>query len=391
MTGNPKTGSPKTGNPASDKAPADTARSVALHCLQRIDHDGAYANLVVPAALASSALDQRDRAFVTGLVYGTTRMRRACDALIDRFVLTEPEPKVRTLLRFGAYQLVFADVAPHAAVGETVALAPKRVRGFVNAILRKVAHTVMVWPDLATELSYPQWLFDRLVVELGDDAVPAMRRMNEVPPVSVRDDGYTQDRSSQWVAAAVGGGPGERVLDLCAAPGGKATAIAGAADHEGPFVVAADLSVHRSRLVSANIERLGASAAAITADGTHPPFTDGSFDRVLLDAPCSGLGALRRRPDSRWRITAADITELAALQRTLLASSAALVRPGGTLVYSVCTLTAEESIDHSVPLGFSVVDARPEGMWRPYGHGWRVLPHDDDTDGMVLVRYRRDA
>lgn len=375
----------------SDRAPADNARTLALHCLQRIDHDGAYANLVVPAALASSTLDQRDRAFVTGLVYGTTRMRRACDALIDRFVLTEPEPKVRTLLRFGAYQLVFADVAPHAAVGETVALAPKRVRGFVNAILRKVAHTVMVWPDLATELSYPQWLFDRLVVELGDDAVPAMRRMNEAPPISVRDDGYTQDRSSQWVAAAVGAAPGERVLDLCAAPGGKATAMAGSADRGGAFVVAADLSPHRSRLVRSNIERLGATAAAVTADGTHPPFADGSFDRVLLDAPCSGLGALRRRPDSRWRITASDITDLAVLQRTLLTAAAALVRPGGTLVYSVCTLTAEESIDHPVPAGCTIVDERPDGAWRPYGRGWRVLPHDDDTDGMVLVRYRRDT
>jgi 16S rRNA (cytosine967-C5)-methyltransferase len=318
-------------------------------------------------------------------------MRRACDALIERFVLTEPEPKVRTLLRFGAYQIVFADVAPHAAVGETVALAPKRVRGFVNAILRKVAHTTMVWPDLATELSYPQWLFDRLVAELGDAAVPAMRRMNEAPPVSVRDDGYTQDRSSQWVAAALGALPGELVLDLCAAPGGKATAIAGSADHDGPFVVAADLSVHRSRLVAANIERLVATAATVTADGTQPPFAERTFDRVLLDAPCSGLGALRRRPDSRWRITATDITELAALQRSLLASAASLVRPGGTLVYSVCTLTAEESIDHPVPAGFTVVDEVPDGSWRPYGHGWRVLPHDDDTDGMVLVRYRRDA
>lgn len=373
-----------------DRAPTGDARAVALHCLQRIDHDGAYANLVVPAALASSTLDQRDRAFATGLVYGTTRMRRACDALIDRFVLTDPEPKVRTLLRFGAYQLVFADVAPHAAVGETVALAPKRVRGFVNAILRKVAHTVMVWPDLATELSYPTWMFDRLVAELGDEAVPAMRRMNQPPPVSVRDDGYTQDRSSQWVAAAVGALPGERVLDLCAAPGGKATAMAGAPHRDGAFVVAADLSVQRSRLVGANIDRLGATAAAITADGTHPPFPDGSFDRVLLDAPCSGLGALRRRPDSRWRIAASDITGLAELQRTLLASAASLVRPGGALVYSVCTLTAEESIDHPVPAGFAIVDEAPDGTWRPYGRGWRVLPHDDDTDGMVLVRYRRD-
>jgi 16S rRNA (cytosine967-C5)-methyltransferase len=215
--------------------------------------------------------------------------------------------------------------------------------------------------------------------------------MNEPPPVSVRDDGYTQDRSSQWVAAAVGALPGEQVLDLCAAPGGKATAMAARSGHDGAFVIAADVSRARTGLIRDNLTRVGADGAAVCADGTMPPFVASSFDRVLLDAPCSGLGALRRRPDSRWRITAADITELAALQRMLLTSAATLVRPGGTLVYSVCTLTAEESIDHSVPLGFSVVDARPEGMWRPYGHGWRVLPHDDDTDGMVLVRYRRDA
>jgi 16S rRNA (cytosine967-C5)-methyltransferase len=365
-----------------------SSRAVALRCLQRIDHEGAYANLVVPATLSSSGLDQRDRSFVTELVYGTTRMRRACDALVDRFVLTEPEPSIRTLLRLGAYQLQFADVAPHAAVGETVELAPKRARGFVNAILRNVSRTPMIWPDTATELSYPQWIVDRIAAELGDDADAALRRMNAPPPVSVRDDGYTQDLASQWVAAAVEAQPGEQILDVCAAPGGKATAIADG----GVFVVANDVSLSRAGLVRGNIARVGADAVAVCADGEAPPFAPGSFDRVLLDAPCSGLGALRRRPDARWRIQSSDVTELAALQRRLLSTSAALVAPGGCLVYSVCTLTAEESIDHPVPAGFDVDDRAPRiGRWRRYANGWRVLPHDDDTDGMVLIRYRRPS
>src|SRR5512134_3826558 len=122
-----------------------TARGVAWHALQRIDQDGAYANLVLPGLLAASKLDERDRAFVTDLVYGTTRMRRACDALIDRFVVSEPEPEIRSLLRLGAYQLAFTRVAPHAAVGETVDIAPKRARGFVNAILRNIDRTPMIW------------------------------------------------------------------------------------------------------------------------------------------------------------------------------------------------------------------------------------------------------
>ena len=151
-------------------APA-SARRVAWHCLQRIERDGAYSNLVLRTELATAGLAERDRGFVTELVAGTTRMRRACDAVLDRFVLTEPEPEIRTLLRLGAYQLVFAGVAPHAAVGETVELAPKRARGFVNAILRNVARTPMVWPSAAVELSYTDWMFDRLVAELGDEAV----------------------------------------------------------------------------------------------------------------------------------------------------------------------------------------------------------------------------
>ena len=368
-----------------------TARALAYACLKRIDHEGAYANLVVPAALGTSKLDQRDRAFVTDLVYGTTRMRAACDALVDRFVLSKTDDDTRTLLRLGAYQLVFAGVSAHAAVSETVRLAPKRSTGFVNAVLRKVATTPMVWPNDATRLSYPSWMYHLLLAELGDDATAAMEQMNKPAAVTTRDDGYTQDRASEWVATAVGARPGDVVLDMCAAPGGKATAMAGRTGRaaEGAFVVAADRSPTRLGLVAQNVKRLEAVVASVAADGTAPPFREACFDRVLLDAPCSGLGALRRRPDARWRMSAADIAELAALQQRLLEQAATLVKPGGTLVYSVCTVTAAESIDHGVPVGFDVVADQPAGLWRPFGIGWRVLPHDDDTDGMVLIRYRR--
>ena len=369
----------------------NTARALAYACLKRIDHEGAYANLVLPAALGTSKLDQRDRAFVTDLVYGTTRMRAACDALVDRFVLSKTDDDTRTLLRLGAYQLVFAGVSPHAAVSETVRLAPKRSTGFVNAVLRKVATTPMVWPNDATRLSYPAWLYQLLLAELGDDAMAAMERMNKPAAVTTRDDGYTQDRASEWVATAVGARPGDVVLDMCAAPGGKATAMAGRTGRaaEGAFVVAADRSPARLGLVAQNVARLGATVAAVAADGAAPPFREACFDRVLLDAPCSGLGALRRRPDARWRMSVASVAELAELQQRLLGQAATLVKPGGMLVYSVCTVTAAESIDHGVPAGFDVVSEQPAGAWRPFGIGWRVLPHDDDTDGMVLIRYRR--
>lgn len=367
--------------------PASTARGVAYHCLCRVDQDGAYANLVTQTALERSKLDPRDRRFVTELVHGTTRMRRACDALVDRFVSSEPDPEIRTLLRLGAYQLHFLDVPAHAAVGETVELAPKRARGFVNAVLRRVSSTPMQWPSDAVRLSYPDWIVDRLVAELGhDDAIATLTEMNEAPSATERDDGYTQDLGSQWVAAAVPATAGDSVLDVCAAPGGKATAVAAA----GAFVVAADLQPKRVGLIAANAQRLDAlDLAAVVADGTAPPFAPASFRHVLVDAPCSGLGTLRRRPDARWRIQPSDVADLAALQHRIVAAVAPLVAPGGTLVYSVCTLLTEEAVPAAALTDFDPITDRPEGEWRPFGNGWRVLPHDAGTDGMILLRYRR--
>jgi 16S rRNA (cytosine967-C5)-methyltransferase len=130
-----------------------TARSLALEALDRIDPGGAYANLVLPELLRASGLDERDRHFATELVYGTTRQRRACDHLVDRFLTRPVEPQVRNALRLGAYQLHHLSLAPHAAVGETVEVVPRRARGLVNAVLRRVAEAPVVWPDDATRLS----------------------------------------------------------------------------------------------------------------------------------------------------------------------------------------------------------------------------------------------
>jgi 16S rRNA (cytosine967-C5)-methyltransferase len=222
--------------------------------------------------------------------------------------------------------------------------------------------------------------------------------MNQPATLIERPDGYVQDPASQDVAAAVGSHPGERVLDACAAPGGKATALAAT----GAWVVAADVHLSRTGLVRRNAVRLGVgpSVAVLAADGTQSPFPPRTFDRVLVDAPCSGLGTLRRRPDLRWRVEPNAVDQLAELQRGLVVAAADLVRPGGTLVYSVCTLTAAASIgvddwlaadrDDLVPQPALGNDA-PGAGWEPWGRGAILLPQTRSTDGMCLFRYRRRA
>jgi len=358
------------------------ARAVALKALGRIESEGAYANLAVPAELARSKLAERDRGFVTELVYGTTRMRQACDFLVDRFLLRPVTADVRRVLRLGAYQLHFAEVPAHAAVGETVALAPQKVRGLVNAVLRRVADSPVEWPDDATRLSYPDWIVDRLRADLGDaDALAALEQMNARAEKTVREDGYVQDRASQWVAELVGARSGYRVLDVCAAPGGKATAMVSAQAN----VVAADVRASRATLLTAN-----GLIRVVVADGRAPPFANATFDRVLVDAPCSGLGALRRRPDARWRIQSDDVSRLSALQIELVDGAVRLLRPGGVLVYSVCTLTRDESLaidDHLAARWPQLEPLEPPGEpWQPWGRGGLLLPQAAGTDGMTILR-----
>lgn len=364
-------------------------RALALDALARIE-EGAYANLVLPGLLEHSNLPERDRGFVTELVYGTTRMRRACDFLVDRFVMRPLDAPTRGALRLGAYQLHFLGTPPHAAVSATVEVAPKRSRGLVNAVLRKVASTPVTWPDEATRLSYPDWIVERLRADLGpDDAIAALEQMDVNPVVTTRDDGYVQDLASQWVAEAVGARAGERVADTCAGPGGKATAMA----RSGAWIAASDAQPGRAGLVATHAARLAADVRVVSADGRRPAWRAATFDRVLVDAPCSGLGVLRRRPDARWRIGAADVTRLAELQRQLVTAGADLVKAGGTLVYSVCTLTAEETTGIDDWLAVERPDLEPEPLddarWRRCGRGAILLPQTAGTDGMFLLRFRR--
>jgi 16S rRNA (cytosine967-C5)-methyltransferase len=367
------------------------ARRTALEVLARVEDEGAYANLVLGPTLARAQLSTEDRGFVTDLVYGTLRHQRGVDHLADRFLTSDPPGAARRALRLGAYQLVHRpDVPDHAAVGATVQAAPKRYRGLVNAVLRKVATAPVEYPDDATRLSYPDWVVERLRTDLGDEAaLGALEAMDEPARPVVRSDGYVQDLASQWVAAAVPAAAGDLVVDLCAAPGGKATAIAG----NGAEVVAADLQPHRVGLIARNRVSTGADTVRpVVADALHPPLRPGRADAVLLDAPCSGLGVLRRRPDARWRLDAAAPDRLADLQRRLVDAAVPLVRSGGVLVYSVCTLTAAESLGVDEYLRSVHPDLEPlevpAGPWVPWGRGALLLPQAASTDGMCLFRYR---
>lgn len=405
-----------------------TARGVALDALVAVDA-GARANVVATELLAGAGLDQRDRALVTQLVYGTVRMRRACDWMVDRHVRGRTDTDVRAALRLGAYQLGWLRIPRHAAVAATVAEVRGPGRALVNAVLRRVADDVergpLAWPDPATALSYPDWIVARLAAELGPARTrAALEAMNEPAVVHERPDGYIQDPASQMVATYVGAGAGERILDLCAAPGGKATALAGgeataqagagltasagarptaltapagtrpsARGARPGLVVAADVDAGRTRVVAANAARLGLdNVATVVADGRRPAWRAGTFDRVLVDAPCSGLGVLRRRPDARWRVRPGDVIRLATLQRELLAAAVSLCAPGGVVVYSVCTLTRAETleVDRWAAGAWPALAALapPGPPWEPLGRGGLLLPQAAGTDGMYVLALR---
>ena len=386
---------PGEGRASSGGPGTASARAVALRTLEAVA-TGAYANLALPAMLRSvertGSITPRDRAFATELTYGTVRMQRACDWVIDQHASRDVDPGTRRVLRLGVYQLVFLKTPAHAAVSATVDLAPARSRGFVNAVLRKVAAAAEPkWPDHATSLSYPDWIIDRLNKDLGElTTMQVLLAMNEPARVTRRLDGYVQDVASQFVGEFLGAQPGELVLDLCAAPGGKATAAA----TSGATVFAADIHHHRAKLIAQNVAKLGLDhrVIPIVCDSRNAPFPPNTFERVLVDAPCSGLGSLRRRPDARWRIQESDIAGLVQLQRSLLIAASQLVRVGGWIVYSACTLTLEESvaIDTWAKTNLAQLEAGPRPMgygWEPLGRGARLLP--GDSDGMVAFTYRR--
>ena len=366
-------------------------RALALKVLGRIERDSAFANLALRAALDDSELDERDKALVTELVYGVTRMRRACDFLIDRFISKKLHPDIRTILRLGTYQLHWMNIPDHAAVNSSVSLAPKWATGLCNAVLRKVAKEMIDWPTKAIEYSYPDWIVERLESDLGEaEAREALKCMNSSKSAVHREDGYFQDAASQMVSNLLtqegnwGEGP---VIDVCAAPGGKASAAVAA----GLPVIAADSSFKRLKLARSNSQKLNIKLPLVVSDGVDLPFRKGEASRVIVDAPCSGLGVLRRRADARWRIKEEDIDVLADLQLKLLCSAFTMVKPGGLLIYSVCTLTNSETIRVDEKFR-NLVNVEGVGdlphPWREHGRGGMILPQDLDSEGMSVFCYR---
>jgi len=319
-----------------------------------------------------AGLSRRDRALLTTLVYGVVRMKRPLDWLIDRCA-KHAHPEIRQHLRVALYQIRYLSRIPrHAAVNEAVELAKgvnRRAAGFVNAVLRKAADLPLPEAPLGLVYSHPDWLVQRwqsrwdrktleAVLEADNAVLPVTARVNRLKvkdgPDLVEVEGdptsdprfqsgeYTvQDETSMRVAPWLAPQAGERVLDLAAAPGGKTTHLAELMEGKGT-VTAVDLP-DRIGLVEAAAKRLGLSnIACVPGDGSSIAF-DAPFDAILLDAPCSNTGVLARRPDVRWRLRESDIAGAVEMQRRLLANAARLLKPGGRLVYSTCSLEPEEN------------------------------------------------
>jgi 16S rRNA (cytosine967-C5)-methyltransferase len=407
------------------------ARRAAFETVLRVFEDDAYADRAFPAA--AHGLDERDRALAQRLAYGTIQRVRTLDHGIEalgRRPVAKLDPPVRAALRLGAYQLAYAEVAAHAAVNESVELVRaaglERAVSFANAIMRRLALGLRELVDALPEStsaeaalrhSYPDWVAELWWRELGsEEALALMKAQNEPLETVVRRnerkpgevagepdpelpgalhvgrvderalrDGliWPQSRGSQLAGLCVGAREGERVLDLCAAPGGKATQLAGE-------VTAVELHAGRARELEQNCARLGATNVhVLNADALGLPPELRDFDRVLVDAPCSGLGVLASRPDLRWRAK-----RLPELQRDLLEVAAERARPGGTVLYSVCTINAAENEDVVDATG---LEAEPLGEeWPQFAHPRRpefllTLPHRHRTSGFFIARLRRSA
>ncbi len=439
----------------------DPARLAAFEVLKAVRVDDGYANLLLPAALARHGLTGRDAAFATELASGTIRRQGTYDAVLAACIdrpLRKVEAKVLDALRLGAHQLLGMRVPTHAAIDTTVTLVRAKVNqgaaGFCNAVLRKVAaQDLDAWlaqlapgtgtRDLAIAHSHPAWVVDELRAALGDAAGelpellaadnvaprvtlvarPGRATREELPgtptsysPFGVALDGGdpssvpavaegragVQDEGSQLVALALAaspvGGRDERWVDLCAGPGGKAALLAALAAERGAALTGIELHHHRARLVARAASGPGL-AGVVQADGTRAPFADGSVDRILLDAPCSGLGALRRRPEARWRRSAKDVAELVPLQRALLAEAVRVLRPGGALLYATCSPVLAETAgvvtatlaDHP---GVRLEDVREHLPVVPDADGplpgtVQLWPHRHGTDAMFLALLRK--
>jgi len=431
---------------------------VAAEVLAAVREQDAYANLVLPGRIAEARLSAADAALATELTYGTLRMLGRYDRIIRIAANRDTDaidPVVLDVLRLGVHQLLATRIPAHAAVGDTVALAPRRATGFVNGVLRTVSRsTPEEWDArvvegldgdarLAAEFSHPEWVVaafrdaldaDGHAAELeellaADNAAPAVSlvalpgfaRVDELGepgvlaptgarspagdpaavPAVAEGRARVQDEGSQLAALVLSRAreiaPGERWLDMCAGPGGKAALLAAEAREGGATLVANELLPTRARLVRAALAVFDPAPEVVEGDAVRFATTDpGGFDRILLDAPCTGLGALRRRPEARWRKHPDDIPGLVALQTRLLDAAVAALKPGGLLAYVTCSPHPAETREAVARVlerhpGLTALDTREvagaiatSGLGPGTGPALQLWPHRHGTDAMFV-------
>lgn len=440
-------------------AGVDAPRAVAFDVVRKVSDDDAFANLILPKALRKQKLKGRDAAFATEITYGTLRTLGVVDAVIAKCssrALEAISPAVVDALRLGAYQVLYTRVEAHAAVDTTVRLVEAagevKAKGFANGIMRTITRTpAKTWLEklapqgeiaaIAFKHAHPTWIAESFsrVLGLGEleaalaadsdrPTVHLVARPGEIsaeelalmtgneegrysPYAVYMDSGdpgqlepvrqglaAVQDEGSQLIAravceASVEGEDTGRWLDLCAGPGGKAALMGALARIDSAHVDAVEVSPHRARLIEKIVSDLPVDVHV--ADGRDPGVGEG-FDRVLVDAPCSGLGALRRRPEARWRKSESDIAELNRLQFELLSSALNLVRPGGVVIYSTCSPDLRETraiVDRALSeLGATELDAHaliPDMGDVGREKSVQMWPHRHGTDAMFFAALRR--
>ncbi|MCC6158645.1 MAG: 16S rRNA (cytosine(967)-C(5))-methyltransferase RsmB [Deltaproteobacteria bacterium] len=443
------------------RSAASPARRAALDALTEVRRRDAYANLVLGAMFERRALSSPDRRLAIALVNGVLRARRTLDWRIDRvsrIPTKKLEPAVLDALRMAVFQMTALDRVPdHAAVAETLLLVPDRARGFCKAVLEQIRREGAGAVDppggngvasVALRASLPDWVVRQWVQDFGDEAAaryahalahepPGMLRACGISPgdliAQLRDEGIdatpapfaplgvrvahldaaiasrafaqghaiVQGEASQIAVELVGAKPGELVLDACAAPGGKATRLAEQVGPQGR-VVAADVHAGRAELIAENARRLGLANIEVRALDVAETreLADASFDRVLVDAPCTALGQAARHPELRWRLAPEDPERMSVLQLALLRAVSKSVKPGGRLVYAVCTLTAAETRDVAHAFwaqarheGFRLADAARilEGPCRTHARDGFYLfePTSESPEGFFAAVFER--
>ncbi len=448
---------------ANRKIKKDTARQLALDIICAVLDGGAYANIALNKALRAKKVEDRDRRFITELVYGTVKAKGTLDWLLSQ-LSSRPVGKIDkvilNILRMGLYQIFYLDKVPaSAACNESTELAKacshlgtvKFVNGILRSAVRSKEAGTIVFPtesdnaalSMALTEFHPEWLVQRWLEQFGAEETKALCKYDNLPPqltlrvntlkttraellAALREAGfeaepskwcdegivctktvglnafmeqhpdscYMQDESSMLVAHALNPQPGMTVYDLCAAPGGKTTHLAQMMQNKGK-IFACDIHAHKIKLIEENAHRLGVQIIepVLRDAAVYKPDWANTADCVLVDAPCSGLGVLRRRAEARWRKTKKDLEVFPPLQKAILNAAARYVKPGGRLVYSTCTLEAAENHELTAAFLAAHPDFEPAVFRHPLTgeevSELQLLPQRDNVDGFYICAMQR--